>query len=101
MTARAKGLAERYVIVRHALKNALLPIITVIGLIMPTVIGGAVFTESIFSWPGMGTLFVDAVVSRDYPLIMGMTLIIAIAVLLINLAVDIAYGFVNPRIRYE
>lgn len=100
-TARAKGLAEARVILGHALKNALLPIITVIGLILPTLIGGAVFTESIFSWPGMGTLFVDAVVSRDYPLIMGMTLIIAVAVLMINLAVDVAYGFVNPRIRYD
>lgn len=101
MTARAKGLSEMRVLLRHALKNALLPIITVIGLILPTLVGGAVFTESIFSWPGMGTLFVDAVISRDYPLIMGMTLIIAVAVLFVNLAVDIAYGFVNPMIRYD
>lgn len=100
-TARAKGLRERTVITRHAFRNALIPIITVIGLSMPQLIAGAVFTETVFGWPGMGTLFVDAVTSRDFPLIMGMMLIIAVVVLIVNLVTDIAYVFINPKIRYE
>lgn len=100
-TARAKGLAESRVILRHALKNTLIPVVTVIGLSLPNLVGGAVFIESIFTWPGMGTLFLDAVNSRDYPLLMGITLVIATAVLLINVLVDIAYAYLNPRIRYD
>lgn len=100
-TARAKGLTEPLVILRHAFRNALIPIITVIGLTLPALIAGAVFTETVFSWPGMGTLFVDGVTSRDFPLIMGMTLIIAVVVLTVNLLTDIAYAVANPTIRYD
>lgn len=99
-TARAKGLAERVVIGLHALRNALLPIVTIIGAQIPNLLSGAVFIESIFSWPGMGSLFLDGVESRDYPLIMGMTLVLAITVLLANLLTDLAYAVVDPRIRY-
>ncbi len=100
-TARAKGLGERIVVGIHALRNALLPVVTIIGAYIPNLLGGAVFIESIFSWPGMGRLFLDGVESRDYPLIMGMTLILAVVILAANLLTDIAYAIVDPRIRYE
>jgi peptide/nickel transport system permease protein len=99
-TAQAKGLSQRVAIGSHALRNALIPIITVIGATIPALIGGAVFLESIFSWPGMGTLYLDAIAGRDYPLIMGMTFIIAIVILIANLLTDLAYAFIDPRIRY-
>ncbi|HEX2910533.1 MAG TPA: ABC transporter permease [Chloroflexia bacterium] len=99
-TARAKGLAERVVIGKHTLRNALLPVVTIIGASVPSLLAGAVFTESIFSWPGMGQLFLDGVESRDYNLVMGLTLILATLVLLSNLATDIAYSLIDPRIRY-
>lgn len=99
-TARAKGLATWRVVMKHGFRNALTSVITVFGLMLPNIVGGAVFTETVFSWPGMGTLFVDAVSSRDYPLILGITLIIAVAVQVANILVDLAYGVVNPRIRY-
>jgi peptide/nickel transport system permease protein len=99
-TARAKGAREYRVVGYHALRNALIPVVTVIGANIPVLLGGAVFIESVFSWPGMGLLFLDGVYSRDYPLIMGMTLILAIAVLVVNLLTDIAYAVINPRIRY-
>lgn len=100
-TARAKGLSERLVVGMHALRNALLPVVTIIGAYIPNLLGGAVFIESIFSWPGMGRLFLDGVESRDYPLIMGMTLILAVVILAANLLTDIVYAIVDPRIRYE
>lgn len=100
-TARGKGLSERLVQVRHALPNALMPVITVIGLSLPILVVGAVFTETIFSWPGMGTLYLAAVNSRDVPLVMGLNLFIAVMVLVANLLTDLAYGFVDPRIRYD
>lgn len=100
-TARGKGLAERRVTVRHALPNALIPVITVIGLSLPVLVVGAVFTETIFSWPGMGTLYLTAVNSRDVPLVMGLNLFIAVVVLTANLLTDLAYGLVDPRIRYD
>jgi peptide/nickel transport system permease protein len=100
-TARAKGLHERFVILRHALRNALIPVVTVIGLNIPQLVAGAVFTETIFAWPGMGTLYVDGVMSRDFPLIMGLTLVSATIILLSNLITDITYAFVDPRIRYQ
>ncbi len=100
-TARAKGLSERLVVGIHALRNALLPVVTIIGAYIPNLLGGAVFIESIFSWPGMGRLFLDGVESRDYPLIMGMTLILAVVILAANLLTDIVYAIVDPRIRYE
>ncbi|HWE63604.1 MAG TPA: ABC transporter permease [Chloroflexota bacterium] len=99
-TAYAKGLTWRAVVGRHALRNALLPIVTVIGAIVPSLLGGAVFIESVFSWPGMGQLYLAGVQARDYSLVMGITLIIATAVLLANLLTDIAYAVIDPRVRY-
>lgn len=100
-TARAKGLRERMVVLRHAFRNALIPILTIVGLALPEMVGGAVITETVFTWPGMGSLLVDAVNGRDYPLIMGISLSVAIAVLLANLITDITYAFVDPRIRFS
>ena len=99
-TARAKGLSEPIVILRHALRNDLIPIVTVIGFSIPNLLAGAVFTETIFAWPGMGSVFVDGVNSRDFPLVMGITLITATTVLICNLLTDIAYAFINPKIRF-
>lgn len=98
-TARAKGLAENVVIYKHALRNALLPIITILGLSVPGLIGGSVIFESIFAIPGMGRLFYDSVMARDYPLIMGILVIGAILTLLGNLMADIGYALADPRIR--
>lgn len=98
-TARAKGLPERAVIYKHALKNALLPIITILGLSVPGLIGGSVIFESIFAIPGMGKLFYDSVMARDYPVIMGILVIGAILTLVGNLLADIVYSYVDPRIR--
>lgn len=100
-TARAKGLRNLAVTWRHIFPNAVLPVITVIGLSVPSLVVGAVFTETIFSWPGMGTLYLDAVRGRDVPLLMGMNLVIALFVLGANIITDIAYAVVDPRIRYE
>ncbi len=100
-TARAKGLRERLVIVRHAFRNALIPILTVIGLSLPNLIAGAVFIETIFGWPGLGRLYIDGAQSRDYPMVLGMALITALMVLVANLLTDITYALVDPRIRYE
>jgi peptide/nickel transport system permease protein len=100
-TASAKGLANRVIVLRHALRNALLPVVTIIGVNIANLLGGAVFMETIFSWPGMGQLFLDGVQSRDYPLIMGLTLILATSILLVNLITDVAYGIIDPRIRYR
>lgn len=98
-TARAKGLSERAVIYRHALKNALLPVITILGLSVPGLIGGSVIFESIFAIPGMGRLFYDSVMARDYPTIMGVLSIGAILTLLGNVLADCAYAYADPRIR--
>jgi peptide/nickel transport system permease protein len=100
-TAWAKGLKERVVVMRHALKNALIPVVTLIGLLVPILIGGTVIIEQIFILPGMGQLLLDAVSSRDYPIITGVFLIIGIAVVFINLAIDICYGFLDPKVRYD
>ncbi len=99
MTARAKGLSERVVLFRHALRNALLPVITILGLSVPGLIGGSVIIESIFALPGMGQLFYKAVMARDYPLIMGNLVIGAILTLAGNLLADLCYGLADPRIR--
>ena len=99
-TARAKGLAERAVIYRHALKNSLIPVITIFGQSIPNLFGGAYITEKVFGWPGMGLLGVDAIGNRDYQVLMGLTLFTAILVLLGNLLADIMYSAVDPRIRY-
>lgn len=100
-TARAKGLLESRIVIGHALRNAMIPIATIIGSYIPALIAGAVFIETIFSWPGMGRLFVDSVNYRDYPVIMGLTLVLAIIILLANLLTDVAYALIDPRIRYE
>ena len=99
-TARAKGLAPRRVIFVHALRNALVPVITVIGLLVGSLLGGAVLTETIFSWPGIGKWLIDAILRRDYPVVQGGILISATLVIAVNLGVDLLYGWVNPRIRY-
>ena len=98
-TARAKGLGERVVLLRHALRAALIPVVTVVGLLLPRLVAGAAITEAIFAWPGMGRLAVESAVQRDYPLIMGITLIISAVVILSNLLTDVLYGWVDPRIR--
>lgn len=100
-TAKAKGLRERAVIIRHALKNAFLPVITVIGLQVGVLLGGAVLTETIFSWPGMGRWIYDAIIARDYPIVQGAILVLAVIFVLINLLVDLSYAFLDPRIRYD
>jgi len=100
-TARAKGLSEWNVIRGHVLKNALIPVVTVLGLQLGTLIGGAVITEYVFALPGVGRLVVDAVFARDYPLVQGVVLLIAIGFILSNLAVDLLYGWIDPRIRYR
>ena len=99
-TARAKGISENLVLVRHALRNASLPIITVIGLGVAALLSGAVVTESVFAIPGMGRLAVDAIVARDYPVIQGLIIVLATLYVFINLAVDIIYAYLDPRIRY-
>lgn len=99
--ARSKGLAEQAVIYGHALKNAMIPVITVIGAEIGGLLGGAVVTESIFSWPGVGRLAVNSIAKRDYPMIQGITLVLCVSYLLINLAVDIIYAWVDPRIRLD
>jgi dipeptide transport system permease protein len=99
-TARAKGLSGRRVIGVHALRNALIPVITTIGLQVGVMLAGAILTETIFSWPGIGKWMVDSVFRRDYPVIQGGLLIIAAIIMLVNLGVDIMYGLVNPRIRH-
>ena len=100
-TARAKGQRERIVLLRHAIKNAFLPIITVIGLQLGFLLGGAILTETIFSWPGLGRLVVNRILSRDYPAVQGSVLVIAFLFVAINLLVDVSYAYVDPRIHYE
>jgi peptide/nickel transport system permease protein len=100
-TASAKGLSERVVLFRHALKNAFLPVITIIGIQAGTLLAGAVLTETIFSWPGIGKWVYDAILGRDYPIVQGVTLLIALIFLLVNLAVDLSYAVLDPRITYD
>lgn len=100
-TARAKGLAERIVILRHALRNGLIPVVTLIGLQAPLLIGGSVILEQIFVVPGMGLLLLEAVFQRDYPVISGIFLVVGVAILLINLLVDLSYGFLDPKVRHQ
>ena len=100
-TARAKGLVERRVVVRHALKNALVPIVTVIGVQAGYLLGGAVLTETVFAWPGVGTLMVQGILARDIPLVQGCVLVVALTFVLVNLFVDLLYAWLDPRIRYE
>jgi peptide/nickel transport system permease protein len=98
-TARSKGLAERKVIVMHALRNALIPTVTVLGLTFASLLAGAVLTETIFSWPGIGQYAVKTAIKLDYPGLLGVTLVIAVSYVLFNLFIDVIYGFIDPRIR--
>ena len=99
-TARAKGLSENIVVFRHALRNCLIPVVTLIGLQAPLLIGGAVILEQIFVVPGMGLLLLEAVFQRDYPIVTGVFLIVGLVILLINLLVDLTYGFLDPKVRH-
>jgi peptide/nickel transport system permease protein len=99
-TARAKGLAERRVVLAHALRNAAIPVITVIGLNVGSLLSGAILTETIFAWPGVGRLVVDAIFARDYPVVQGTVLAIAVVFVAVNLLVDLSYAALDPRIRY-
>ena len=99
-TARAKGLRETVVIARHALKNSLIPVITVLGLQVGYLLGGAVITESVFAYPGIGRLVVDAILARDFPVVQGTVLVIALGFVIVNLVVDLMYALVDPRVRY-
>lgn len=99
-TARAKGLKARNIVMSHAFRNALLPIVTIIGLSLGRLLSGAVLTETIFSWPGVGKWLFDSIIARDYPIVQSMTLIIALVFIVVNLAVDMLYAVIDPRIRY-
>ncbi len=98
--ARAKGLPERTVIYRHVLKNAMIPVVTILGIQFGVLLGGAILVESIFAWPGVAFLLLNSILERDYPLIQGAVLLIAIVYILINLVVDISYNYLDPRVRY-
>lgn len=100
-TARAKGLSEYVVIIKHSLRNALIPVVTMMGLQFGFLLGGSIVVETVFAWPGMGSLLVDAVNARDYPVIQGLVLLFSLEFIVINLIVDILYGAINPTIRYK
>ncbi len=100
-TARAKGIPEYKVIIKHGLRNALIPIVTSIGLLVPFLIGGAVVTEQIFSWPGIGSLMIQSINTRDYNTIMGITVMISLAVIIVNILLDVLYSYLDPRISYN
>jgi len=100
-TARAKGLKERTVIAKHCLRNALIPVVTMMGLQFGFLLGGSIVVEAVFNWPGLGRLLVDAVNMRDYPVIQTLVLLFSLEFILINLVVDVLYGFINPTIRYQ
>src|SRR5262249_8029339 len=100
-TARAKGVSSRAVVLRHGLSNAMIPIITVVGVQAGYLLGGAVLTETVFAWPGVGTLMVQGILARDFPLVQGCVLVVALSFVLVNLAVDLLYAWFDPRIRYE
>ena len=99
-TAKAKGIGRRRVINKHALRNALLPIITIFGMQIPMLFSGSVVIEQVFSWPGLGLLTMSSILNRDYPLIMGVSLLSAVVVLIANLVTDILYAIVDPTIQY-
>jgi peptide/nickel transport system permease protein len=100
-TARAKGMSPRIVDTRHVLRNALLPITTIIGLQAGLLLSGAVLTETVFAWPGMGSWLVEAIEARDFPVLQGGILFVALVFVLVNLVVDVSYAIINPRIRYS
>lgn len=101
VTARAKGVAEPLVVGKHALKNALIPVVTVVGLQYGFLLGGAVVTETVFAWPGVGRLAITSILQRDYPVVQGCVLLVAVLFVLINLVVDLLYAWIDPRIRYD
>jgi peptide/nickel transport system permease protein len=98
-TARAKGLSERAVTIVHALENALLPIVTLIGLQLGALLGGAVVTETVFAWPGVGTLILDAILRKDYPVLLAAVELVAAGFIVINMSLDLLYGYLDPRLR--
>ncbi len=100
-TARSKGLGERIVILRHALRNALIPVITLLGIQFGAMLSGSVITETVFSWPGVGRFLIQGITTRDFPVVQGTTLIIALGFVIANFLTDLAYGFIDPRIRYD
>lgn len=100
-TARAKGLSERAVLTRHTLKNALLPILTVVSFQFGFLLGGAVLTETVFNWPGIGLALYNAISFRDYPIVQGGVLVVAVAFVIVNLITDLLYSLIDPRIRYR
>ena len=100
-TARSKGLSEKVVLIKHGLRNALIPIVTVIGLAIPYVIGGSVVIEQIFGWPGIGSLMITSIQSRDYNVIMGIAVMVCVVVMFFNIALDLLYGVIDPRISRE
>jgi len=100
-TARAKGLGERVVVYKHALRNALIPVVTIVGLQLGFLLGGTVIIESVFAWPGIGTLIINGIWSRDYPVVQAGVFLIAVIFVLMNMLVDLAYGVLNPRIAYD
>ena len=100
-TATAKGLASKMILTKHGLRNAMIPVITIIGTDLPRLVGGAIVTEQIFQWPGLGRLTITAIQQRDYPILMAVTMLSAVVVLVANLLVDIMYAVVDPRIKYN
>ncbi len=100
-TARAKGLAERVVIIRHAMKNALIPIVTILGIQLGAVLSGSVIVETVFAWPGIGRYLVTGINTRDFPVVQGAVLVVAVSFVLANLLTDLAYAYIDPRVRYE
>ncbi len=100
-TARAKGLSQRKVVLKHALRNALIPIVTIVGIETGSLLSGAILTETVFLLPGVGTALVTAILGRDYPIVQGFTIIIAIIFVLVNLIVDVSYAYLDPRIRLK
>ncbi|MDM0121748.1 glutathione ABC transporter permease GsiC [Variovorax arabinosiphilus] len=100
-TARAKGVSEKWVVLKHCLRNALIPVVTMMGLQFGFLLGGSIVVEAVFNWPGLGRLLVDAIEMRDYPIIQTLVLLFSLEFILINLVVDVLYGFINPTIRYK
>ena len=100
-TATAKGLSKSYVVMRHALKNALIPVVTIVAVSAPSLVAGAVVTETIFAWPGMGRLFINALGQFDFALLMGYLVLISFLVVLFNLIADVSYAWLDPRVKYD
>jgi peptide/nickel transport system permease protein len=98
-TARAKGISEAAIAARHALKNALLPIVTVVGLQFGGLLGGAVMTETVFAWPGVGTMILDAILKKDFPVVLAGVVVVAVGFIVVNLVLDVVYALLDPRIR--